>query len=169
MTKYSVKIKPAKTFNSNVIIYTGSATKSHNNIFNDNIVGAYSFHLSWSGREKTGTEITIGKTNNHNELMALIDALSQLKRNDISIIAHSSNEYVVNCIQKGWWIKWKENGWNKDGGLKNANEWKTLTDLILSFNNFSIELINENQSNETKTMIDYLNNQAIERYTKEGR
>ena len=57
---------------------------------------------------------------------------------------------------------------NVFAGLKNANEWKTLTDLILSFKNFSIELINENQPNETKTMIDYLNNQAIEKYTKEG-
>jgi ribonuclease HI len=63
-------------------------------------------------------------TNNRMEMMAAIAALESLKRPCIVDLTTDSR-YVQEGMEK--WLKgWKAAGWQKKGGLKNADLWQRL-------------------------------------------
>ncbi len=70
-------------------------------------------------------------TNNRMEMMAAIEGMKfvakeiELAWGD-EVELYSDSAYVVNCIVKEWYVKWRDNGWTKKGGLKNAELWKEL-------------------------------------------
>ena len=78
-------------------------------------------------REMSGGEADT--TNNRMELMAVINALSSLKKPCHGKL-YSDSSYVVNSITKGWMAGWKKAGWHKKGGLANADLWKQLDELL---------------------------------------
>ena len=63
-------------------------------------------------------------TNNRMELMAAIAALQALDR-AATLTLMTDSAYVKDGITK-WIHGWKRNGWNKKGGLKNADLWQQL-------------------------------------------
>lgn len=152
------------TFSKNIVLYVDGASRIENNQITPDTVGSFSYHLSQGGREKSGAVVTLGKTNNYNEIMALYKGLSQLKSTNVSIVAYSDSAYVVNCIQQGWWKKWEKDGWTKEGGLKNAEQWKNLIALISTFDSFAIEKVKGHSTNEMNNLVDFLNNQAMDDY-----
>ena len=161
---FSTVIKPQQGFKDEITLYVDGASRIKANKIDENTLGAYSYYLELSGREKSGSMVTLGKTNNDNEIKALYWGLSQMKRFDIPIVAYSDSGYVVNCIQQGWWKKWKSNGWNKKGGLKNAQEWKQLIETIELFDSFRIEKVKGHANNELNNLVDSLNNNAMNDY-----
>ena len=69
-------------------------------------------------------------TNNRMELMAVIQALSALKR-PCDVILTSDSTYVLKGIQE-WMPSWKKRGWKTAANkpVKNVDLWKLLDDAI---------------------------------------
>jgi len=65
-------------------------------------------------------------TNNRMELLAVIIALEQLKKNGLHIVIYSDSKYVVDSIEKKWVFSWEKKGF-KD--KKNADLWIRLLKL----------------------------------------
>ena len=69
-------------------------------------------------------------TNNRMELMAVIEALSALKR-PCNISLYTDSKYVMSGITE-WLANWKQNGWrtaNKKQAVKNVDLWQRLDEL----------------------------------------
>lgn len=70
-------------------------------------------------------------TNNQMELTAAIEGLKALKKPcDVSLT--SDSKYLVNAIEKGWLVNWKQNGWktaNKKP-VKNKELWIALDEQL---------------------------------------
>ena len=67
-------------------------------------------------------------TNNRMELMAVIQALSALKR-PCNVIIHTDSQYVLKGITE-WLSGWKARGWRtaSKAPVKNVDLWQTLDD-----------------------------------------
>ncbi|TFY99309.1 ribonuclease HI [Ramlibacter henchirensis] len=72
----------------------------------------------------------LGTTNNRMELMAVIQALSALKR-PCAVTLYLDSQYVLKGITE-WLPGWKAKGWRTAGKtpVKNAELWKRLDDLV---------------------------------------
>ena len=75
-------------------------------------------------------------TNQRMELTACIKALAEVKAENIDIEIHSDSAYLVNCIQKKWYEKWRINGWMnyKKKPVENKDLWISLLDLLARYN-----------------------------------
>jgi len=101
-----------------VVIYTDGACRGNPG------PGGWGAILIYGGHEK---EICGGEpdtTNNRMELMAAIVALENLKR-PCRVDLYTDSEYVRGGMTT-WMKGWKANGWQKKGGLKNADLWQRL-------------------------------------------
>lgn len=78
-----------------------------------------------NGEEKT--------TNNRMELLAVIEALSFINKNDLddTAVIHSDSKYVINGATK-WIINWKKNDWKsaQKKDVLNKDLWERLDDLL---------------------------------------
>lgn len=91
----------------------------------------------WAAILESGTqrkELSGGEghtTNNRMELMAVIEALSALKRPCEAEI-YTDSKYVVDGITKGWAKSWRAKGWKKGNGSPalNPDLWDRLLNLL---------------------------------------
>src|SRR5690606_36195299 len=60
-------------------------------------------------------------TNNRMELLAAIEGLRKLKKDNLSVKIFSDSKYVVDAVENGWVFKWEKIGF-KD--KKNPDLWK---------------------------------------------
>ena len=85
--------------------------------------GGYGIVMEWVGKPYV-KEFSQGfrrTTNNRMELLAVIVALEQLKKEGIGVLIVSDSKYVIDSVQKGWVFNWKKKGF-KD--KKNPDLWK---------------------------------------------
>lgn len=70
-------------------------------------------------------------TNNRMEVLAVIKGLEALKE-PCHVFLYSDSKYVVDAIEKGWVVKWKQNGWmrNKKERALNVDLWERLLVLL---------------------------------------
>lgn len=70
-------------------------------------------------------------TNNRMELTGVISALSALKR-PCDVTLTSDSKYIIDAVQKGWAVKWRQNGWmrNKKEKALNPDLWEKLLNLL---------------------------------------
>jgi len=85
--------------------------------------GGYGILMEWVGKPyikefSEGFRLT---TNNRMELLAVIVALEQLKKEGIAVIVYSDSKYVVDSVEKKWVFNWVKKGF-KD--KKNADLWR---------------------------------------------
>ena len=85
--------------------------------------GGYGIVMEWVGKPykkefSQGYRLT---TNNRMELLAVIVALEQLKREGMQVIVFSDSKYVVDAVEKGWVFGWVKKGF-KD--KKNPDLWR---------------------------------------------
>lgn len=75
------------------------------------------------GEEKT--------TNNRMELLAVIEGLRRLKE-PCEVTVYSDSRYLVDAINQGWALRWRENGWmrNKRDHALNPDLWEELLNLL---------------------------------------
>ena len=80
-------------------------------------------------RELSGGEPST--TNNRMEMTAIISALSALKE-PCTVELYSDSRYVLDAIEKGWAVRWRNNGWmrNKKEPALNPDLWETLLNLL---------------------------------------
>ncbi|MBR2453091.1 MAG: ribonuclease HI [Clostridia bacterium] len=93
--------------------------------------GGYGVVLRYNGIEKElsgGEKMT---TNNRMELTAAIVGLSALKEK-CAVTLYSDSKYLIDAINCGWALKWRENGWmrNKRDEAQNPDLWERLLELL---------------------------------------
>lgn len=85
--------------------------------------GGYGIIMEWVGKPYV-KEFSQGfrkTTNNRMELLAVIVALEQLKKEGLEVVVYSDSKYVVDAVEKGWVFNWQRKGF-KD--KKNPDLWK---------------------------------------------
>ncbi|MCF8713416.1 ribonuclease HI [Joostella atrarenae] len=85
--------------------------------------GGYGIVMEWVGKpyKKEFSQGFRKTTNNRMELMAVIEALKKLKKNNIAIKVFSDSKYVVDAVEKGWVFGWEK---KKFKDKKNPDLWK---------------------------------------------
>ncbi|MBR5496103.1 MAG: ribonuclease HI [Oscillospiraceae bacterium] len=93
--------------------------------------GGWGAILKCAGVEKELCGGEPDTTNNRMELMAVISAFEALKR-PCKVTLHSDSKYIIDAIEQGWAVKWRENGWmrNKREKALNPDLWSRLLDLL---------------------------------------
>jgi len=107
-----------------ITIYTDGAAKGNPG------PGGYGAVLKFGTHRK---ELSAGyrlTTNNRMELMAVIQALQELKSTDFPVHIFSDSKYVVDPIEKGWLWGWQKKGF-KD--KKNPDLWLRYIPLHLKY------------------------------------
>lgn len=97
-------------------------------------------------------------TNNRMELMAVIKALQKAISkgilNDVEV--HSDSAYVVNAVTKGWFVRWKVNGWKTTSGedVKNRDLWEELDKLMKQMHGFELVKVKGHSGNTFNEIAD---------------
>lgn len=86
--------------------------------------GGWGALLRWNGQEKEMSGGAPETTNNRMEMTAVIEGLNALKSPQ-SVKIYTDSKYVMEGATK-WMQGWKAKGWQKKGGLKNADLWQQL-------------------------------------------
>jgi ribonuclease HI len=109
-----------------VVIYTDGACKGNPG------PGGWGALLSQGGTEKELFGGELGTTNNRMEMMAVIEALTALKR-PCSVTLYLDSEYVRKGITE-WIHGWKARGWRTaaKAPVKNVDLWQRLDALVSS-------------------------------------
>lgn len=100
-----------------VNIYTDGACKGNPGR------GGYGIIMEWVGKPYV-KEFSRGfrkTTNNRMELLAVIVALEQLKKEGLETDIYSDSKYVVDAVNKGWVFGWQKKGFQ---GKKNPDLWR---------------------------------------------
>lgn len=100
-----------------VNIYTDGACKGNPG------KGGYGIIMEWVGKPYV-KEFSRGfrkTTNNRMELLAVIVALEQLKKDGLETHIYSDSKYVVDAVNKGWVFGWQKKGFQ---GKKNPDLWR---------------------------------------------
>ncbi|MEP7279623.1 MAG: ribonuclease HI [Bacteroidota bacterium] len=101
--------------NKGLIIYTDGASRGNPG------PGGYGAILKWGEVEKELSKGYRKTTNNRMELMAVIAALEELKKEGLLITIFSDSQYVVKAVEQGWLKNWIATDFK--GGKKNKDLW----------------------------------------------
>lgn len=66
-------------------------------------------------------------TNNRMELMAVIEAMKLLKRNDLTVDLYTDSKYVCEAIEKKWVFGWQQKGFKNKA---NPDLWREFFNLV---------------------------------------
>ena len=107
-----------------VDVYTDGACKGNPG------PGGWGVWMKWGGHEKELCGGEAQTTNNRMEIMAVIQALSALKR-DCTVRLHTDSKYVHDGISI-WIHDWKKRGWRTADKkpVKNVDLWQRLDELV---------------------------------------
>ena len=108
-----------------VTIYTDGACSGNPG------AGGYGVVLMYGAAKKELSEGYEKTTNNRMELLAVIRGLEALKE-PCRVNLYSDSKYVVDAIEKGWVVKWKQNNWmrNKKERASNVDLWEQLLVML---------------------------------------
>ena len=113
-------------------IYTDGACSG--NQFDTN-TGGWGAILEYNGyiKELYGGESNT--TNNRMELTALIKGLSALTKKDFDIKVFSDSAYLIECLRKRWYEKWRVNGWmtTEKKPVENKDLWERLLKFLQDY------------------------------------
>jgi ribonuclease HI len=112
---------PLRSYEPEAHAYTdGSSTGSRG-------PGGYGVVISRKGKTE---EISGGEQNTTNLRMEITAACVALERIDEghTVTIYSDASYLVNCMRRGWYKKWQENGWlnHRKEPVANRDLWERL-------------------------------------------
>jgi ribonuclease HI len=89
--------------------------------------GGYGAVLRWKGKTKEISDGERTTTNLRMELTAACVALETIDKGHI-VTVYSDSSYLVNCMRRGWYRKWRENGWlnHRNESVANRDLWERL-------------------------------------------
>ena len=92
--------------------------------------GGWGAILEFKGTEKELSGGESSTTNNRMELTAVIEGLKALKESCI-VELYSDSKYVIDALEQGWALSWREKGWKKADKKPalNPDLWAQLLDL----------------------------------------
>ena len=108
-----------------VTIYTDGACSGNPGPGGYGVILVYGKHR----KELSGGEAKT--TNNRMEIMGVIKGLEALNEScDVEI--YTDSRYVADAIEKGWAVRWRQNGWmrNKKDAALNSDLWEVLLNLL---------------------------------------
>ena len=115
--------------NQIINIYTDGACSG--NQFKNN-TGGWGAILEYRGKIKEIYGGDINTTNNRMELTALIEGLCALKKKGQYIQVFSDSSYLIECLRKRWYEKWRLNGWTTAGKkpVEHRDLWEQLLQIL---------------------------------------
>src|SRR5919199_3360107 len=89
--------------------------------------GGYGAVLRWKGKTEEISGSEQDTTNQRMELTAACVALETMDEGHVVTI-YSDSSYLVNCMRRGWYKKWRENGWlnHRMEPVANRDLWERL-------------------------------------------
>lgn len=107
-------------------------------------------------------------TNNRMEIVAVIEALKQLKE-PCAVTVYSDSAYVVNCFRQNWLESWLKNGWRNSKGkpVENQDLWQELWSLMQR-HRVSYVKVKGHSDNEWNNRCDELARAEIRRRSQPG-
>lgn len=119
-------------------------------------------------REDKGSD-TDFITNNQNEILAVIKALTSIVYTGKDVVVYSDSAYVVNCINDKWYVNWQKNGWknSKKKPVENKELWEELLNQISRVEdecivNVSFSKVKGHSGNKWNEHADLLVNEAMD-------
>jgi len=114
---------------NNVIVYCDGACSGNQYSTNK---GGWGAIIQYNERHK---EIYGGERNTTNqrmEITACVKALESIGPSYSDIDVYSDSAYLVNCINKKWYVNWQQNGWKnyKKQPVENKDLWEKLLVLL---------------------------------------
>ena len=130
--------------------------------------GGWGAILEYQGQEKELSGGETETTNNRMELMGVISALEALKR-PCQVELYSDSQYVINAIEKGWAIRWRQNSWmrNKREPALNPDLWERLLKL-LEVHQVTFHWVKGHAENPKKNRCDALAVAESKKYAQAG-
>jgi ribonuclease HI len=115
-----------------VNIYTDGGCSNNQSETN---YGGWGAILEYNGHLKELYGSEANTTNNRMEMTALLEALRALKDTQLIINAYSDSSYLIECLRKRWYDKWRLNGWitSQKKPVENKDLWIALLERIESF------------------------------------
>ena len=146
----------------NVTIYTDGACSGNPG------PGGWGAILRWTSAEKELSGGDAATTNNRMELSAVIFALKALKE-PCEVELYSDSKYVVDALEKGWAVSWREKGWKKADKKPalNIDLWEELLNLA-EIHKLHCHWVKGHAENEFNNRCDALAVQEREKYTENG-
>ena len=146
----------------NVTIYTDGACSGNPG------PGGWGAILRWNSAEKELSGGDAATTNNRMELSAVIFALKALKE-PCEVELYSDSKYVVDALEKGWAVSWREKGWKKADKKPalNIDLWEELLNLA-EIHKLHCHWVKGHAENEFNNRCDALAVQEREKYTENG-
>jgi ribonuclease HI len=89
--------------------------------------GGYGVVISWEGKTEEISGREQDTTNLRMELTAACVALETIDVGHV-VSVYSDSSYLLNCMRRSWYKKWRENGWLNDRNKPVANRdlWERL-------------------------------------------
>jgi ribonuclease HI len=89
--------------------------------------GGYGAVVTWRGKTEEISGSELDTTNLRMELTAACVALETIDEGH-TVTVYSDCSYLVNCMRRGWYKKWRENGWlnHGKGPVANRDLWERL-------------------------------------------
>ena len=72
--------------------------------------GGYGALINWEGKIEEISGCEQNTTNLRMEITAACVALERVEEGHV-VTVYSDSSYLVNCMRRGWYKKWRENGW----------------------------------------------------------
>jgi len=125
--------------------------------------GGYGVVMQWVGRPyvKELSQGYVKTTNNRMELLAVIVALEQLKKEKTKVKVFTDSKYVVDSVDKKWVFGWEKKGY-KD--KKNPDLWKRFLKIYRK-QEVSFQWIKGHNNHKQNDRCDFL---AVESSKKDG-
>jgi ribonuclease HI len=89
--------------------------------------GGYGAVITWKGKTEEISGSEQDTTNLRMEVTAACVALETIDEGHI-VTVYSDSSYLVNCMRRGWYKKWRENGWlnHRKESVANRDLWERL-------------------------------------------
>ena len=89
--------------------------------------GGYGVVISWKGKTEECSGGEQDTTNLRMEITAACVALERIDEGH-TVTIYSDASYLINCMRRGWYKKWRENGWlnHRKESVANRDLWERL-------------------------------------------
>ena len=89
--------------------------------------GGYAAVMTWKGKTEEVSGGELNTTNLRMELTAACVALETIDEGHL-VSVYSDSSYLVNCMRRGWYERWRENGWlnHRHEPVANRDLWERL-------------------------------------------
>lgn len=104
-------------------IYTDGACSGNQSEEN---LGGWGAILEYGLHQKELFGGEINTTNNRMEMLALLNALKAIKKNNQKVNVFSDSSYLMNCFRERWYDNWLKNNWktSKKTDVENRDLWR---------------------------------------------